>query len=52
VQTSVLNLGLPETFNQHGGRADMLHEAGLDCEGIVAAVEMFRARHKGFAAQA
>jgi 1-deoxy-D-xylulose-5-phosphate synthase len=52
VQTSVLNLGLPDTFIQHGGRADMLHEAGLDREGIVAAVEMFRARHKGFAAQA
>jgi len=52
VQTSVLNLGLPDTFIQHGGRGDMLREAGLDCEGIVGAVENFRAKHKSFAAQA
>ena len=52
VQTSVLNLGLPDTFIQHGGRADMLREAGLDREGIVGAVEMFRAKRRSFAAQA
>ena len=49
---SVLNLGLPDNFIQHGGRGDMLHEAGLDCEGIVDAVETFRARREDFAAQA
>jgi 1-deoxy-D-xylulose-5-phosphate synthase len=49
---SVLNLGLPDNFIQHGGRGDMLREAGLDCEGIVNAVEMFRARREDFAAQA
>jgi 1-deoxy-D-xylulose-5-phosphate synthase len=52
VQISVLNLGLPDTFIQHGGRGDMLREAGLDREGIVAAVEMFHAKRKRFAAQA
>ncbi|MDX2314109.1 MAG: transketolase C-terminal domain-containing protein, partial [Gammaproteobacteria bacterium] len=52
VQTSVLNLGLPDTFIQHGGRTDMLREAGLDRDGIVAAVEMFRAKRRSFAAQA
>jgi hypothetical protein len=30
----------------------MLREAGLDREGIVAAVEMFHAKRKRFAAQA
>ena len=49
---SVLNLGLPDNFIQHGGRGDMLREAGLDCEGIVNAVETFRARREDFAAQA
>jgi 1-deoxy-D-xylulose-5-phosphate synthase len=49
---SVLNLGLPDNFIQHGGRGDMLREAGLDCEGIVGAVEAFLARREDFAAQA
>jgi 1-deoxy-D-xylulose-5-phosphate synthase len=52
VQISVLNLGLPDTFFQHGGRGDMLRESGLDHEGIIAAVEMFRTKGKRFAAQA
>ena len=52
VQISVLNLGLPDRFIEHGGRGDMLREAGLDSDGILGAVEMFRARRENIAAQA
>lgn len=52
VQVSVLNLGLPDRFIQHGGRSDMLHEAGLDGDGILNAVEMFRSKRLNIAAQA
>jgi len=52
VQVSVLNLGLPDRFIQHGGRGDMLRDAGLDSEGILSAVEMFRAKREDLAAQA
>ena len=52
VQTSVLNLGLPDRFIQHGGRGDMLRDAGLDSEGILSAVEMFRSRREDVAVQA
>ncbi|NIP45902.1 MAG: 1-deoxy-D-xylulose-5-phosphate synthase [Gammaproteobacteria bacterium] len=52
VAVSVLNLGLPDRFIQHGGRGDMLRDAGLDGEGILRAVEMFRARGGDVAAQA
>jgi 1-deoxy-D-xylulose-5-phosphate synthase len=52
VRISVLNLGLPDRFIQHGGRGDMLRDAGLDSEGILSAVEMFRARREDVAAQA
>ena len=51
-QVSVLNLGLPDRFIQHGGRGDMLREAGLDAAGILNAVQMFRARRDDVAAQA
>jgi len=52
VRVSVLNLGLPDTFIQHGGRGDMLREAGLDSDGILRAVEMFHSRREDVAAQA
>jgi 1-deoxy-D-xylulose-5-phosphate synthase len=52
VQVSVLNLGLPDRFIEHGGRGDMLHEAGLDGAGILNAVENFRAKRENIAAQA
>jgi 1-deoxy-D-xylulose-5-phosphate synthase len=52
VQISVLNLGLPDRFIQHGGRGDMLREAGLDSDGILSAVETFRAKRENLAAQA
>jgi 1-deoxy-D-xylulose-5-phosphate synthase len=52
VQVSVLNLGLPDRFIEHGGRGDMLREAGLDSDGILNAVEMFRAKRENVAARA
>jgi 1-deoxy-D-xylulose-5-phosphate synthase len=52
VQVSVLNLGLPDCFIQHGGRGDMLHEAGLDSDGILRAIEVFRSKREKIAAQA
>lgn len=41
VRTSVLNLGLPDRFIEHGSRGDMLKDAGLDSEGILRAIEEF-----------
>lgn len=38
VQTPVLNLGLPDRYIEHGTREEVLHDAGLDREGILAAV--------------
>jgi 1-deoxy-D-xylulose-5-phosphate synthase len=52
VQISILNLGLPDRFIQHGGRGDMLRDAGLDSDGILSAVEMFRSKGEDVAAQA
>jgi len=37
----VLNLGLADTFLQHGTREEVLHLAGLDREGILASVQRF-----------
>jgi len=44
MQANVLNLGLPDRFIEHGGRGEMLRDAGLDAAGIAAAV---RARLAG-----
>ena len=38
VEVEVLNHGLPDRFIEHGSRADMLRDAGLDTEGILRAV--------------
>jgi 1-deoxy-D-xylulose-5-phosphate synthase len=37
--TTVLNLGLPDRFQDHGSREQLLAEAGLDARGILAQVE-------------
>ncbi len=41
VKVSVLNLGLPDRFIEHGSRGDMLKDAGLDTAGILASVQAF-----------
>ena len=43
----LLHLGLPDRFIQHGGRDDMLADAGLDAAGIARSVEEYLARHAG-----
>ena len=47
VSARVLNLGLPDRFIEHGGRGDMLRDAGLDADGILAAVRARLARDAG-----
>jgi 1-deoxy-D-xylulose-5-phosphate synthase len=37
----VLNLGLADTFLQHGTREEVLHLAGLDVDGLLASVQRF-----------
>lgn len=36
VQTRIINLGLPDQFIEHGNRADLLAQCGLDAAGIIA----------------
>ena len=43
----MLHLGLPDRFIQHGGRNDMLADAGLDAAGIARSVEEYLALHAG-----
>ncbi|KPQ22371.1 MULTISPECIES: 1-deoxy-D-xylulose-5-phosphate synthase [unclassified Halomonas] len=38
VQIEVLNLGLPDEFVEHGTPAELLHDCGLDAEGIERAI--------------
>lgn len=38
VQVPILNLGIPDLFIEHGKPAQLLHECGLDAEGIEAAI--------------
>ena len=45
VASRLLHLGLPDRFIQHGGRGDMLTDAGLDAVGITRSVEEHLARH-------
>ena len=42
VHTALRNLALPDRFIDQGSRSDMLRDAGLDTEGILAAVREFR----------
>ena len=37
----VLNLGLPDSFQEHGSREDLLHEAGIDTKGIIRQITSF-----------
>jgi len=39
MQVTVLNLGLPDRFLEHGSREQLLAEAGLDAAGIIASIE-------------
>lgn len=39
VQMPVLQLGLPDTFIDHGKHGELLHDCGLDADGIRAAIE-------------
>jgi 1-deoxy-D-xylulose-5-phosphate synthase len=39
IQITVLNLGLPDRFLEHGSREQLLTEAGIDAPGIVASIE-------------
>ena len=41
VQVPVLNHGLPDRFIDQGSRGEMLRDAGLDADGILAAVQAF-----------
>ena len=43
----VINLGLPDRFGEHGRRADLLAECGLDSAGILQAVHDHFARQSG-----
>jgi len=43
VKLSILNLGLPDDFLEHATREDQLRQAGLDADGICAAVQAFKA---------
>ena len=45
VASRLLQLGLPDRFIQHGGRGDMLTDAGLDAAGIARSVDEYLARH-------
>ena len=47
VAARMLHLGLPDRFIQHGGRGDMLADAGLDAAGIERSVRGYLARHAG-----
>ena len=41
----LLQLGLPDRFVQHGGRGNMLTDAGLDAAGIARSVDEYLSRH-------
>ncbi|MCY4286476.1 MAG: 1-deoxy-D-xylulose-5-phosphate synthase [Thiotrichales bacterium] len=45
VVARLLHIGLPDRFIQHGGRGDMLADAGLDAAGITRSVDEYLARH-------
>jgi 1-deoxy-D-xylulose-5-phosphate synthase len=51
VDVATLNLGLPDRFLDHGARGELLREAGLDADGIVAAIQSRLATEAGTFAQ-
>ncbi|MHB0774793.1 1-deoxy-D-xylulose-5-phosphate synthase [Halomonas sp. WWR20] len=40
ITAQVLNLGIPDSFIEHGKPAELLHECGLDADGIEAAIRV------------
>ena len=46
LRTPLLTLGLPDRFIEQGSREEVLKDAGLDAEGLLAAIEAFTARLK------
>jgi 1-deoxy-D-xylulose-5-phosphate synthase len=48
VAISVLNLGLPDRFVEHGTRDEMLRDAALDREGITAALKRYCLPHASY----
>ena len=42
----ILNLGLDDSFIQHGTREECLHQAGLDSEGILSSILRFTGRER------
>jgi 1-deoxy-D-xylulose-5-phosphate synthase len=47
IQVRVLNLGLPDRFIEHGSRAEALHEAGLDLDGVLREISARLAHPRG-----
>ena len=41
----LLQLALPDRFIEHGGRGDMLADAGLDAAGVARSVDEFLSRY-------
>ncbi len=46
-RTPLLTIGLPDTFIEQGTREEVLSMAGLDVEGILAAIQQFQSRRSG-----
>jgi 1-deoxy-D-xylulose-5-phosphate synthase len=46
LHTPLLTIGLPDRFIEQGSREEVLNDAGLDAEGLLAAIEAFKARLK------
>jgi len=51
VRPAMLNLGLPDHFLEHASREEQLRQAGLDADGIRAAVQSFKADKSADAAK-
>lgn len=45
INKPILNLGLPDYFQEHGSREELLQEAGLDSSSILHAIQSFLERH-------
>lgn len=43
----VLNIGLPDDYNEHGDRGELLTECGLDKAGVLQQIENFLSRQAG-----
>ncbi len=43
IEVPIFNLGLPDRFQEHGSREELLEEAGLDRTGIIRALEKYLA---------